>query len=371
MKNIIFLITTLFIFIGCSSKYSTVIENNKVLENQNKSYIVFYRKDLFFAGGLDLYLFESKNNTLEPISILSSNQKFIHEVIPGIHKFYASMTLENIFKIDVKQNKTYYVDLIPNNDYKLNPVIMEKYPIRDFAINEIKQKGCLNNLINKYDFFAKDNKSYNSSLELQIECKNQKLLNMIDKHTPISKQEILKIPSITTNDIGKTYIKENISKYQNNYDIFNSYWNDKFKDVYILNRPILVIDKMLDDKYYKTFDGINLSFKNEKSNDKFLVDLIKESVGPFKGNNKVDLEVNIKKNFDGSALNRSLSFSANNSFQYDSVAVVEVELNYSYKGELLSSITFSSSADLASPANFSKIAIYNKLRNYTQNNFIK
>lgn len=371
MKNIIFLLATIFIFVGCAGKHSTVVHNNSLLENQNKSYIVFYRKDGFFAGGLDLFLFESKDENLKPIAVIATNQKFIYEVTPGIHKFYASMSLENIFEIDVKQNKTYYVDLVPNNDYKLNPIIMKKYPIRNFAKNELKQKGCLDSLINKYDFFSKDNKNYDSSLDLQIECENQKLLNIIDKQTPVSKQEILKIPSITTNDVGKTYIKQNIVKFQNNYNIFNSYWNDKFKDIYILNRPILTINKLLDDKYYKSFDGVNLSFSNQTRNDSLLVSAIKESLTPFNGNNKVNLEVTIKKDYDGNTLKRSLSFSASNGFQYDSIAVVEVELNYRYKNELLSSVVFYSSADLSSPVNFTKMAIYTKIKQYTQNNFMK
>ncbi len=371
MKKILLWIVILLSFIGCSSKYN-IVENPMITNNDDKSTIVFYRKNTFFGGGLDMFLYEVKNDKLTPISILERNQKVIYNVTPGIHKFYTSATFENIFEVNVEKNKTYYVDLYLSQNFRLFPIVNEKYLYREKAINELKLYGCKEDILNKYDFYSSNKEDYFSSLLLNINCNNEKLTSLDDMLNQIPKEDIHTIPTIVLNQNGKKEIDSQINNFQNRYDIFNPYWEQKFKNTLIGNRPFLYVEKLIEDKNYKKFDGATFTFKNPTSKDKEMIEIINSITKDMKGTDNIDVEITFNKNFDdGTFMKRKFTLDYASSSNYSLISVIEVELKYFYKNELLSNVRFTISADALNEIDFSKLGIAQRVKRYTQNNFMK
>lgn len=371
MQSFILGIFIFLSFIGCSSKYS-IVQNPTINNDDNNSTIVFYRKNTFFGGGLDLYLYEVINEKLIPVSILQSNQKIIYNVKPGIHRFYTSATFENIIEIDVQKNKTYNIDLFLSSNFRLLPIVKENYLYRDIAINDIKNYECKEDLLNKYDFHSSNKKDYFSSLLINIDCEDKKLLNLDDMLKPISKENVLKIPTIELNQDGKILINSQMEEFQNRYNIFYPFWKEKFKDTVIGDRPFLYVEKLIDDKYYKKFDGAIFTIKNPAPKDKEMISIINGITQNLKATDNINVEINFNKNFDdGSFLQRKFTMDYASSDNYSLISVIEVELKYFYKDELLSIVRFTISADSLNEINFAKVGIAQRIKSYTQNNFLK
>lgn len=371
MRSFILGIFIFLSFVGCSSKYN-IVQNPTIKNDANNSTIVFYRKNTFYGGGLDLYLFEVINEKLTPVTILQTNQKIIYNVTPGIHRFYTSATFENIIEIDVQKNKTYNVDLFLSSNFRLFPIVKENYLYRDKALNDIKTYGCKEDLLNKYDFYSSNKKDYFSSLLVNIDCEDKKLLDIDDMLKPISKEDIQNIPTIELNQDGKKLINSKVVEFQNKYNIFYPYWKQKIKDTVIGDKPFLYVEKLIDDKYYKKFDGAIFTIKNPTPKDKEMIALINETTQDLKAADNINVEINFNKNFDdGSFLQRKFTMDYASSNNYSLISVIEVELKYFYKDELLSVVRFTISADSLNEINFAKVGIAQRIKSYTQNNFLK
>ncbi|MDK2062738.1 hypothetical protein PT520_09440 [Aliarcobacter butzleri] len=371
MKNIIFLIATIFIFIGCAGKYST-IENSQIIKKQNKAYIEFLRKDQFFGGGADLFVYEVKNNKIIPVIALANNQRFIYEVEKGKHKFYT--TPYNIIEIDVEENKTYHIDILPNNNYKFYALIVEDNQDINNAINELQKDGCKENILNKYNF-TKRTSDYKSPISLIVTCEDKKLIKYDNlKNTP-TLNEINKIPIVSLSESGKKYFKSQLDNETKKFNDYNIFWEQKLKNIPLINEPFMKINKLPSKENIKKYDGIKLTSKLNENIGIDLINDINSEFTSYNGNDKLDIEIIVNKYFVGNFLKRNFTVALNSNFHFDSIAVIDVDVNYYDKGNKIASFNIVTSTD-GSGLIFDKInsthsQIIKEVKNYTQNNFIK
>jgi hypothetical protein len=254
MKNIFFLIATIFIFVGCAGKYSTV-DNSQIIKKQNKSYIEFLRKDQFFGGGANLFVYEVKDNKIVPVIALANNQRFIYEVEKGKHKFYT--TPYNIIEIDALENQTYHIDILPNNKYKFYALIVEENQDINNAISELQKDGCKENILNKYNF-TKRELDYKSPISLIVTCENQKLIKYDNLKSTPSLNEINKIPVVSLSPLGKEYFNSQQENETNNFNDYYPFWESKLKNIPLINEPFIKFNKYPSIENIKKYNGINI-----------------------------------------------------------------------------------------------------------------
>lgn len=367
MKNIIFLITTLFLFIGCAGKYST-IENTQITKKQDKAYIEFLRKDQFFAGGINLFVYEVKDNKIVPVVALANNQRFVYEVEKGKYRFYT--TPYNIIEIDAVENKTYHIDILPNIKYKFHALLIEDNQDINNAISELQINGCKENILNKYNFTKREN-DYKSPISLVVTCEKEKLIKYDDlKNTPTI-NEINKIPTVSLSPLGKEYFNSQQENETNNFNDYYPFWESKLKNIPLINEPFMKFNKYPSIENIKKYDGINIVSSSKQ-------DFIKDISNEFKnytGNEKLDVEIIVKRFFVGDFLKRDASFSLNSVNHYESIGVIEAEVNYYDKANKIASFNINVSVDgsglVFEKINTNETQIIKEIRNYTINNFMK
>jgi len=367
MKNIFFLIATIFIFVGCAGKYSTV-DNSQIIKKQNKSYIEFLRKDQFFGGGANLFVYEVKDNKIVPVIALANNQRFIYEVEKGKHKFYT--TPYNIIEIDALENQTYHIDILPNNKYKFYALIVEENQDINNAISELQKDGCKENILNKYNF-TKRELDYKSPISLIVTCENQKLIKYDNLKSTPSLNEINKIPVVSLSPLGKEYFNSQQENETNNFNDYYPFWESKLKNIPLINEPFIKFNKYPSIENIKKYNGINIVSSSKQ-------DFIKDISNEFKdyiGNEKLDIEIIVKRFFVGDFLKRDATILLNSVNHYESIGVIEAEVNYYDKTNKIASLNINVSVDgsglVFEKINTNETQIIKEIRNYTINNFMK
>lgn len=371
MKNIIFLIVTLFIFAGCVNKYST-IENTQIIKKQNKSYIEFFRKDQFLGGGVNLFLYEVEENKITPIIALANNQKFIYEVEKGKHKFYT--TPYNIIEVNVSENKTYHIDILPNNKYLFYALIIEDNQDINNAISELQKDGCKENILNKYNFTKRIN-DYKSPISLIVNCENEKLIKYENLKSTPSISDINKIPFVSLSLLGKEYFDSILEDETKNFNDYNIYWQQKLKNIPLINEPFIKFNKLPSKDNLKKYNGIKLTSKLDENIGIDLINDINSEFASYNGNDKLNVEIIVNKYFVGNFLKRNFTVALNSKFHYDSIAVIDVDINYYDKQNIIASFNIVTSTD-GSGLVFDKIntthsQIIKEIKKYTQNNFMR
>ncbi len=371
MKNIIFLLATIFIFVGCAGKYSTV-ENSQIIKKQDKAYIEFFRKDQFFGGGANLFLYEVKENKIVPVIALANNQRYIYEVAKGKHRFYT--TPYNIIEVDVTEDKTYHIDILPNNNYKFYALLVEDNQDINSAISELQKDGCKENILNKYNFTKRIN-DYKSPISLIVSCENEKLIKYENLKSTPSINDINKIPFVTLSPLGKEYFTSVLDEETKKFNDYNIYWENKLKNIPLINEPFMKFNKYPNINSIKKFDGIKLSSKVDGSIGIDLINDINSEFASYNGNDKLNVEIIVNKYFVGNFLKRNFTVALNSKFHYDSIAVIDVDVNYYDKENKIASFNIVTSTD-GSGLVFDKIntthsQIIKEIKSYTQNNFLK
>jgi hypothetical protein len=367
MKNIIFLIATIFIFVGCAGKYSTV-DNSQITKKQNKAYIEFFRKDQFLGGGANRFIYEVKENKISPIIALANNQRFIYEVEKGKHQFYTSPY--NIIEIDIVENKTYHVDILPNNKYRFYALVVEDNQDINSAINELQINGCKENILNTYNFTKREN-DYKSPISLVVTCEKEKLIKYENlKNTPTI-NEINKIPVVSLSPLGKEYLNSQQENETKNFNEYYPFWESKLKNIPLINEPFMKFNKYPSIENIKRYDGINIISSSKQ-------DFIKDISNEFKnytGNEKLDVEIIVKRFFEGDFIKRDTTILLNSVNHYESIGVIEAEVNYYDKANKIASFNMNVSVDgsglVFEKINTNETQIIKEIRNYTVNNFMK
>lgn len=372
MKKYLFVLIGWFLFIGCSGKYSEVENSGVNLKNKDKAYVEFLRKDQFFGGGADLFVYEIIDDKLVPIIALANNQKYIYEVSKGKHKFYS--TLYNIIEVDVKDNTTYHIDILPNNKYMWYALLIEDNQDINNAINELTQNGCQENILNKYNFTKREN-DYKSPISLIVTCKDNKLVKYENlKDTP-STEQINKIPIVKLSKFGKEYFENPPSENLIKFNEYKPFWENKLKNIPLINEAYMKFEKLPSDKTIKKYDGINVISKTNSEEEKELVLNIANEFKSYDGANKLTIEIIVNKLFDGSFLKRDASYMMNTVNHYESIGLIDLTVNYYDNKDKIAAYNIITSVD-ASGLVFQKIntnesQIIKEISNYTKSNFMK
>ena len=128
-------------------------------------------------------------------------------------------------------------------------------------------------------------------------------------------------------------------------------------------------------KSIKKFDGIKLTSKVDGNIGIDLINDINSEFASYNGNDKLNVEIIVNKYFVGNFLKRNFTVALNSKFHYDSIAVIDVDVNYYDKENKIASFNIVTSTD-GSGLVFDKIntthsQIIKEIKNYTQNNFMK
>ncbi|MCR8709854.1 hypothetical protein [Aliarcobacter butzleri] len=368
------LISIIFIFSGCA-KYSE-ISPGPTIKNMDKAYIEFIRKDIFYAGGVDIPILEVVEDKLKPITILSKNQKFILETSKGKHKFFTA-PLYNIIEVDIQENKTYYIDILPNNKYTFYAILLNDKSDINIALQELKYKGCNKNILNKFAFIEKGNKdNYSSPISLDITCENDKLKNYNNQQDTPNLEDINKIPSIKLSKNGKEYFNKELNKLQTSYELYKPFWDNKLKNIPLINEPYLKFKDLPIDSNLHSFNGIKIISNPKNEDEKELIDSISKSLNSYSGSNIVNIEIIINKFVDGDYFKRHFATTLNSKNHYESISVVDLDINYYDKDKKIASFNIVDSVDGSSAFFLQKIDntknnIIKVISDYTINNFMK
>lgn len=367
IKNLLLIVLSFFI-VGCAGKYSEPNADNTAIKKSNKAYIELFRKDQFFAGGVNIYAYEVKDGKIIPIIALANNQRFIYEVDKGNHKIYT--TLFNIIEINAEENKTYHVDILPNNKYRFYALIVEENQDINNAINELKTNGCKENILNKYNFVKRES-DYKSQISLIVTCENEKLTNYEDMKSTLSISEINKIPTVKMSPSGKDFFNSELENETKNFNEYYPFWESKLKNIPLINEPFIKFNKYPGNENIKKYNGINITSSSKQD---FINDITSE-FKDYKGNDKLDVEIIVKKHNNGNFLKRDSTILLNSANHYDSIGVIEVEVNYFDKSNKIASFNINSSVDgsglIFDKFNTNESKIIKEIKNYTINNFIK
>jgi len=90
---------------------------------------------------------------------LENNQKYSMQIDKGKHRFFVSSRnrdyISSIIEVDIKDNKTYYVDLNPFNKTWIidKPLLILNDGNVKVALNELNKKGCTQAVLDKFEFF--------------------------------------------------------------------------------------------------------------------------------------------------------------------------------------------------------------------------
>ena len=99
---------------GCASKHMevTAIGQNEGILADNQTAIVFFR-DTSLGGGIQAPIVEAKDTSIEFVSIISANTKFLYKTSPGRHVFIVGGESSSMLVADLAPQKFYYVRVDP------------------------------------------------------------------------------------------------------------------------------------------------------------------------------------------------------------------------------------------------------------------
>jgi len=149
--------------------------------------------------------------------------------------------ISSIVEVDIKNNKTYYIDLSHINPLLINKtlLILNDENI-ELALSELNQKGCTQDVLDKFEFFEINlidnhnpadhyNNTFNNGMNtynsyitpLEITCDyNSKLKNY--KTSDIQLINLInKLPNAILSKEGEEYLKENLTNMNKLYKIIN------------------------------------------------------------------------------------------------------------------------------------------------------
>lgn len=308
MFKISLLLLSIILLAGCGSTNRILnTPKGELFSDEKSSYIVFTRPDRFAAGGININVTEftpTNLNDLKFVGNISNDESMIYKVKPGKHFFYIDPT-DSIASIDIEKNEIKYVrlSLLPIFELSDRGSI---YPIEIDSRLTIKEYiyklGC-NEKLKKSLLFQQKNEEvsneYYSPTLFEIKCDNEQLVEVNDLLNDSTMNELKKVKIVESTDKSiEGFLKEKsslISDLKEYYPL----WNFKFKNMPLIQRPFLVIDKLssnLEKQHYgkvNIVDGIHNKDMDVSSINEYILELRK----------------NFKDNVSGKTLTLKISFS--------------------------------------------------------------
>jgi len=98
------------------TRYSQIVQQ-PIVKKENKPYIEFIKEPNLYTS--TTFIYKIDDNDLVPTMVLENNQNYSMQIDKGKHRFFVSSKnryyISSIIEVDIKDNKTYYVDLNPLN----------------------------------------------------------------------------------------------------------------------------------------------------------------------------------------------------------------------------------------------------------------
>lgn len=324
---LMFLILNVLFFVGCTNKnVENKLLEKKILANKEIGHIIFAKTR--FTGLLpDSEIVKINPKTLESkiIGSLGTSEKLIYSVDEGKHYFFINNgNFENIIFVNVEKGNKYFVSTSKTSplgwiaiDFSDNRLLLKK---------QIISEECSKRTINKYMFEELDNESDSSSfdgyheknkyssesLKVEIECKNNKIVNYNDLYTQFSPNDLEEFDLLNINE-----------KQYRNDDIISSYnFYKKFEGIPITESVLISYNKFIENKYLNNFDSVKI-INNSKNSKTVTNEKIEEFDKKIKekfnysekvGNNPIFVEYSLEKYYDGNMLKRYIASGFSNKF---------------------------------------------------------
>lgn len=316
MKKVYFIIISIFsifLFTGCGSKNVEVkLPESQIMADKEKSYIVFSRPSGFIGSAVDIDVMEIDIEKKEPIKlvgIISNGERLIYETEEGSHYFFTNVGQnENIEKITINKGEIKYVNLSINTN-----LMMGFYPLV-FEQNRLKLKEKLHNYSCEDKTFAKflfkedvgkegsSNNFYKSPMQFKIECNKNRIINVKDLYYDYTIDELNKVKLVQSTQKAISPYTSNIKEFSQNIKEYYPIWDLKFRNVPIVETPIMLLDNIIADKYLNNFNGIAVvsGNHNEKMSKELILDYINDLSSEFKHSNSIidDKKLTLKITFD-------------------------------------------------------------------------
>lgn len=385
-------------FYGCSSKnISVTVPESNIMSDKNKANIIFSRPSHLMGGAYDIYIMEFDESTFEPklAAILDSGERSIYSVDEGKHFFYTNVVAnENIIEMNVEKGKLYYV----NNGVTPNTIF---YPLvytnqRTSLKKKIESLPCSQKTLDKYLFKmieqeeqqnsysnkpSNELNKYTSSIFMNIECKNGKIIKVSDKYLHKTIDE-LKDESdlVSLKDTSyEDFIADDKADFKSEIQDLYPLWKVKFKDVPWTETPFIVINQETDDQFFQIFERVEVrkGIAQNKEMQEENIDLesdIKSSLESINnGDRTLIVEYIINKNDDGNMAGRYLTMGISKDGFRSSMGVIDLTINFLTKDQkVIGSIrvTEVEAGGILGGINTLSSDVINEIKEYTNKNFM-
>jgi len=306
---------------------------------------------------LDLQLLYDKD--LVPIMVLENNQKYSMQIDKGKHRFFVSSKnqyyFSSIIEVDIKDNKTYYVDLNPLNKTLL---ILNDENI-NLALNELNQKGCTQDVLDQFEFFeinftdnnhnlGYDNYAFNNGMNtynsyttaLEITCDyNSKLKNYKTSDIELI-NSINKLLNAILSKEGEEYLKENLTNMHKLDKVHNKFSKKNFWNNLGFQGKYFEFSKLPISENLKKYNGLNIISNPNNEDEKELIVDISKKFSSYNKDRKINIQIVINNLDSGIWIKRfdhpfnPFSWIANYS---EGLAVVDLNVNYYDKKDKIAS----------------------------------
>jgi|GEM_PF-1566795 len=351
---------------GCANKYSE-LEPKPILKKENKAYIEFLKYDIINSDSL---IFKVNNEKLEPIVSLSTNQKYTMEVDKGKYKFFIIINRfqGSIVEIDIKENKTHYVDLSSDLLYDNDNI--------KTILQKLAQKGCNEDILYKFDFYkmpnlVEDSYTFRKANALEVVCDENEKLRKYTKLQNIPSLDIIdKMPTAMLSKEGKKYFDENLALIQKVYNIYNKIWDRNFISIMVFGTiKYLELSIPPNNKNLKEYTSINIISNPKNKDEKKLIDAISKYFKSYNGNKKLDIEIIINRLDSGSWLRRYVissifGFFSTRENYYKGISSANLDINYYDNKEKIASLNFAHYTGITGIINYT-ISITNKEKKHS------
>lgn len=327
-------------FNGCGSKNIEVkTPESQITANKEKSYIVFSRPASIFGSALDVDVMEFDIEKKEPIklvSVISNGERIIYETNEGKHYFFTNVGQnENIETIDIKKGETKFVNISANIETGIlfYPLIFDKQRLE--IKKEISNVTCDNNLLKKLLFKRNlngDSELESSALQFKIICEKNKIKEIKDLYYGSSVEDLNKVKLVQPSEEAFSYFNKNINEFSTDIKEYYPIWDFKFRNVPIVESPIMLIDNIIEDKQLNKFSSVNIiSGKHNEKMDKLLItEYINDLKNEFSSYTAKDKILSLKITFDkydnGSMASRYMLTGIGKNSLRDSMGVIDFRI---------------------------------------------
>lgn len=336
-------VTSIFLLSGCGSKNIEVkIPESQIMADKEKSYIVFSRPSVFMGGGLDIDVMEIDIKRKEPIKlvgIISNGEKMIYETEEGIHHFFSNVGQnENIERIEIKKGETKYVNLAINTNLMMGFYPLEIKQSRIKLLDKLANYPCNESTRKKFlfdeelDMEGNPTNFYTSPLHFKIKCNNDKIISIKDLYHDYTIDELNEATLVQSTKSATDSYDSDLVEFAENIKEYYTIWDFKFRNVPIVEVPIMLIDDIIDEQYLNTYKSIEIisGKHNEKMDQKLINEYIEDLKNDLKdfntGDNKLIVRITFDKYDNGNMAARYLLTGIGKNSLRESMGVIDFKV---------------------------------------------